>query len=118
MRISDWSSDVCSSDLLCHQSGGDFQVAGLRLDVRFLHLRGGAIAGAALRRDLLQFGARGARLAGGELFGRCDQLLGQFAERDVRLVVPEKKAAERQQRGWDARESTGTRRKGAEGRNK
>src|SRR3546814_9979313 len=35
MRISDWSSDVCSSDLLYHQlavGGTDFRVAGVAAD--------------------------------------------------------------------------------------
>src|SRR3546814_9609652 len=40
MRISDWSSDVCSSDLLALQRLDVFLVAGDGVEHRFQHARG------------------------------------------------------------------------------
>src|SRR3546814_4910209 len=70
MRISDWSSDVCSSDLLFHRPAG----AGDR------ELPEGRPAGAG-RRDLPQPGAHpvGRRPAGGSQAG-CAEGLGQGCE--------------------------------------
>src|SRR3546814_18056381 len=39
MRISDWSSDVCSSDLLAEDSSGDYLIAALEADGHRPHAR-------------------------------------------------------------------------------
>src|SRR3546814_8768492 len=74
MRISDWSSDVCSSDLLGAGGGDDLAD----------HLAAGADDVTDLRLvDLHRLDARGVRR---EFFARVIERLGHFAE-DMRAAI-------------------------------
>src|SRR3546814_16078292 len=91
MRISDWSSDVCSSDLLSRQESADFDAEKLRAQVREARTQGyaytsgervpGASAIAAPLRDHTGF-ARYALAVTGPSF-RFDDRSDEF--RDVLL---------------------------------
>src|SRR3546814_11990866 len=92
MRISDWSSDVCSSDLLADVGRGDLDHA-LVIDVDLGagggddladHLAAGADDVTDLRLvDLHRLDARGVRR---EFFARVIARLGHFAE-DMRAAI-------------------------------
>src|SRR3546814_3807764 len=64
MRISDWSSDVCSSDLLTERSDCKALLTGLMRDLPFFlpacHRRNGLLQG--LRAAILESGGDGRRL--------------------------------------------------------
>src|SRR3546814_7757875 len=74
MRISDWSSDVCSSDLEGQQGSAQLLLGGLHAVARSLHLSavaaeeielpGGIEAGLELAGDLAAAGVRSAAPAG------------------------------------------------------
>src|SRR3546814_10056380 len=69
MRISDWSSDVCSSDLLARDALQPRQIAGAAVDRRpFFDLRQHRRVGGALDRVVFGCGKAGHRpaIAGGE----------------------------------------------------
>src|SRR3546814_19089815 len=92
MRISDWSSDVCSSDLR------RLQVAGLRLHIGLLDQRGRAIGAIVLRDDPVQRFGRGLRLAGVRLVERGDQRLRLLAAIALIDMPPDQIAAKGDQR--------------------
>src|SRR3546814_6841529 len=79
MRISDWSSDVCSSDLLCQQgvarSRGRREVPARQLPgddpVHFLRIRAVEVARAQARLDMADGDRSEERRVGKECFCTC-----------------------------------------------